>query len=70
MLKPSDIENIQGKNSRYAVVIGVAKRAREIAETAEQEQTILIEKPVSLAIEDFEKGNYKLVKEAVEEDNA
>ncbi len=63
MLKPNDIENIQGTNSRYAVVIGVAKRAREIAETAEQEQNILIEKPVSLAIEDFEKGSYKIVKE-------
>ena len=36
MLNPNDIEKIEGKNSRYAVVIGVAKRAREIAETAEQ----------------------------------
>lgn len=67
MLKPTDIEKIEGKNSRYAVVIGVAKRAREIAETAEQEQTILVEKTVSLAIEDFEKGEYKLVMEETEE---
>lgn len=67
MLKPTDIEKIQGKNSRYAVVIGVAKRAREIAEKAEQDQTILVEKPVSLAIEDFENGNYKLVQEEIGE---
>ena len=40
MLNPNDIEKIQGDNSRYAVVIGIAKRAREIAEQAEQEQTI------------------------------
>lgn len=63
MLRPTDIEKIQGKNSRYAVVIGVAKRAREIADKAEQEQTILLEKPVSMAIEDFESGDYKLVME-------
>lgn len=63
MLNPNDIEKIQGDNSRYAVVIGIAKRAREIAEQAEQEQTILLEKPVSMAIEDFESGDYKLVEE-------
>lgn len=68
MLKPTDIEKIQGNNSRYAVVIGVAKRAREIADKAEQEQTILLEKPVSMAIEDFSAGDYKLVMEEHPED--
>lgn len=68
MLKPTDIEKIQGNNSRYAVVIGVAKRAREIADKAEQEQTILLEKPVSMAIEDFSAGDYKLVMEEHSED--
>lgn len=68
MLKPTDIEKIQGNNSRYAVVIGVAKRAREIAEKAEQEQTILLEKPVSMAIEDVASGDYKLVMEEHPED--
>lgn len=68
MLNPNDIEKIQGENSRYAVVIGIAKRAREIAEQAEQEQTILIEKPVSMAIEDFETGDYKLVEDDRPED--
>lgn len=28
MLAPNDIEELKGENSRYAVVIGVAKRAR------------------------------------------
>lgn len=27
MLRPTDIEKLKGKNSRYAVVVGVAKRA-------------------------------------------
>lgn len=61
MLKPSDIEDIRGKESRYAVVVGVAKRAREIAEEAESHGDIIIEKPVSLAINDFRNGDYKLI---------
>ena len=61
MLAPNDIEELQGKNSRYAVVIGVAKRARQIAEEAEENKEILIEKPVSLAIQDFRAGDCSLI---------
>ena len=34
MLKPSDIEQLKGENSRYAMVVAVAKRARDIADEA------------------------------------
>ncbi|MCI8554075.1 MAG: DNA-directed RNA polymerase subunit omega [Clostridiales bacterium] len=61
MLKPTDIETIRGKESRYAVVVGVAKRAREIADAAEAGGEILIEKPVSLAINDFKSNDVKLI---------
>lgn len=61
MLRPTDIEKIRGVSSRYAVVVGVAKRARDIAEQAEEKGEILIEKPVSLAIGDFADGDYKLL---------
>lgn len=61
MLNPRDIENLKGNNSRYAVVIGIAKRARDIAQEAEDNGVILIEKPVSVAINDFEGGDYKMV---------
>ena len=61
MLKPTDIERIKGKNSRYAVVVGVAKRAREIAEKAEEEGVILTEKTVSMAIGDFADGDYEII---------
>ena len=61
MLRPTDIENLKGKNSRYAVVVGVAKRAREIAEEAEKGGAILTEKPVSLAIADIRDGDYRLM---------
>ena len=60
MLAPNDIEELQGKNSRYAVVIGVAKRARQIAEEAEENKEILVDKTVSLAIKDFKDGNCTL----------
>ena len=61
MLNPTDIEKLKGKNSRYAVVVGVAKRARDIAQEAEDNSVILIEKPVSMAINDFEGGDYKMI---------
>ncbi len=61
MLKPTDIEQLKGKNSRYAVVIGVAKRARAIAQDAEDNGVVLTEKPVSMAILDFTEGDYKMV---------
>ncbi len=61
MLAPNDIEELKGENSRYAVVVGVAKRARQIAEEAEQEHRELIEKPVSLAIRDFRSGDCTLI---------
>lgn len=67
MLAPNDIEELQGKNSRYAVVIGVAKRARQIAEEAEENKEILVEKTVSLAIKDFKSGECSLVASGIEE---
>lgn len=60
MLKPTDIEELQGKHSRYAVVIGVAKRAREISERAQENEEIITEKTVSLAIEDFKNEECRL----------
>ncbi len=68
MLRPTDIENLKGNKSRYAVVVGVAKRARQIADKAENEGIILIEKPVSLAISDFTSGDYKIVVPREEEE--
>ena len=43
------------------MVVGVAKRAREIAEEAEKGGAILTEKPVSLAIADIRDGDYWLM---------
>ena len=61
MLRPTDIEKLKGNKSRYAVVVGVAKRAREIAAEAEEESRILLDKPVSLAVADLTDGDYKIM---------
>lgn len=61
MLKPTDIEQLKGRNSRYAVVLAVAKRARDITDDANASSTILVDKTVSLAIADFTNGDYKIM---------
>lgn len=60
MLRPSDIEQLKGENSRYAMVVAVAKHARDIADKAIENGEIITEKPVSLAIEDFKGGDLKV----------
>ena len=70
MLRPTDIENLKGNESRYAVVVGVAKRARQIAEEAENEGVVLIEKCDSLATNDFTNGDYTIEVPEITEENA
>ncbi len=58
MLNP-DLRNVlKGKTSRYSLVLATAKRAREIAEEAEEKGEIIIEKPVTLAVNEFIDGKY------------
>ncbi|HIZ83559.1 MAG TPA: DNA-directed RNA polymerase subunit omega [Firmicutes bacterium] len=51
MLNPAIGELIKEYESRYQLVLDVAKRARHISEEAEAEHQIITEKPVSLAID-------------------
>ena len=53
MLKPSANIIKTPHKSYYSLVIAVAKRAREIAEEAENEGRILMDKPVDLAVQDL-----------------
>lgn len=53
MLKPSANIVDCPYSSRYALVVAVAKRAREIAQEAEDAHQVLIQKPVELAVRDF-----------------
>ncbi len=47
--------------SRYSLVTATAKRAREIAENAEENKIIMTEKPVSVALEEILDGQYVIV---------
>ena len=47
--------------SRYSLVRATAKRAREIAEEAEENDIKLVEKPVSIAIDEIVNGEYKII---------
>lgn len=51
MLNPAIGELIEKYESRYQLVLDVAKEARKIAEDAEKNGDIIIQKPVSLAID-------------------
>lgn len=61
MLKPSADLIIPPEQSRYSLVVAVAKRARQIASEAEMRGEILVEKPVDLAVQDFANHRYKVV---------
>ena len=50
-----DVDSLlQVKQSKYALVVGVAKRAREITQTFEEEQIVTEDKPVLIAIKEIE----------------
>lgn len=50
MLNPAIGKLIENYENRYRLVIDIAKCARDISAEAEKDKMILIEKPVSIAI--------------------
>ncbi len=69
MLKPSSNIIKTPHKSYYSVVIAVAKRAREIVEKAEENNQILVEKPVDLAVQDFVDDKVRIIEPETEEEN-
>ncbi len=51
-------ELFAGKQSRYALVVGVSKRARQITKKFEEDDIVTEDKPVLLAIEEIK--NHKI----------
>ena len=51
MLNPNIGKLIQHSDNRYRLVMDVAHTAREIAAKAEEKGEIIVEKPVSIAID-------------------
>lgn len=58
MLNPDLKKMLNNVNSRYSLVIGTAKRAREIREEAIENKEQIDEKTVSMAIEEICDGKY------------
>jgi len=54
--------------NRYSLVIAVAKRARQIAEKAEDDGIKLTDKPVDMAVQDFVHERYRIVEPESQED--
>ena len=61
MLRPAMTQILKNNESYYSLVVAVAKRARQIAQEAEDNHEILIEKPVKVAVEEFAAGKYRIV---------
>lgn len=51
MLNPSIGKLIDKENNRYRLVLRIAKEARHITQTAHDEGEIIVEKPVTLAMD-------------------
>ena len=61
MLRPAMNDILKDGQSYYSFVIAVAKRARDIAEDAIENGTLLNDKPVDLAVNDFADEKFQLV---------
>ena len=61
MQRPAVNEILKEGQSYYSLVIAVAKRARQIAQDAEEEHIVLTEKPVKIAVNEIASGKYKIV---------
>ena len=62
MLKLSVNDLIEDKGTNcYSFVIAIAKRARAIAEKANDEDELLDEKPVQIAVQEYTQGCYHII---------
>ncbi|MPN57909.1 hypothetical protein SDC9_205605 [bioreactor metagenome] len=61
MLRPAMSEILDRNQDCYAFVVAVAKRARDIAESAEEQHDVLEGKPVKLAVDEFASGKSKFI---------
>ncbi|MBE6794449.1 MAG: DNA-directed RNA polymerase subunit omega [Ruminococcaceae bacterium] len=67
MIRSSIDDMLSGKESRYALVIGVAKRARQIAQKFEDEGIVTDDKPVLLAVEEFKSHKFNIIEPETDE---
>lgn len=63
MLRPAAIQILKNNESYYSLVIGVAKRAREITAESFENKAVLDERPVKKAVDEFAAGDYKIIED-------
>lgn len=68
MIKPIADLILTPEQSRYSLVIAIAKRARQIAEEAEKNQKSLDEKPVQLAVEEYNDHKFTMIEQDYNEE--
>ena len=64
MLKPAATDILKNNESYYSLVVAVAKRAREITNDAFENKTVLDERPVKKAVDEFAANEYKLIEDS------
>lgn len=60
MLRPAMSQILREGESYYAFVVAVARKAREIAEEADEKNMSLDVKPVNLALAEFASGKVRV----------
>lgn len=61
MMNPDLRLLLKGDISRYSLVTAVAKRARDIVSEAKEENEIIEEKPISMAVDELLEGKFEIV---------
>ncbi len=61
MFNPDLRDVLKNKTSRYSLVTAIAKRAREISSEAQENEEILNDKPVSIALDEIITGKFEVV---------
>lgn len=61
MLRPSATQLLKENQSYYSLVVGIAKRAREIADEIVENKEILEQKPVKMAVDEYEAGKFNII---------
>ncbi len=61
MFNPDLREVLKNRTSRYSLVTAIAKRAREISADAQENEEILNDKPVSIALDEIITGKFTVV---------
>ncbi len=61
MFNPDLKDVLKDHLSRYSLVTATAKRAPAISDDAIENEEIIVEKPVSLALDEIVEGKYKII---------